>query len=191
MDERVNKSILNAKVNLLFYFLTIFLSFFSRKIFLDCLGTEFIGLTGTLGNILGYLNLAELGIGSCVSFFLYKPLEQKNKEQIIEIMSVFRYLYRIIGLMQAFLSVYLFHGFLKMFPLDQDWFIFLFIHSLDLHSQIILLIIDNSFSLQTKRTTSYHLIYRLLNCLKPFFRYFSRIIIGIYIYGLVLNSYSV
>jgi O-antigen/teichoic acid export membrane protein len=98
MAERVHKSILNAKVNLLFYFLTIFLSFFSRKIFLDCLGTEFIGLTGTLGNILGYLNLAELGIGSCVSFFLYKPLEQKNKEQIIEIMSVFRYLYRIIGL---------------------------------------------------------------------------------------------
>ena len=64
MTDRVHKSILNAKVNLLFYFLTIFLSFFSRKIFLECLGTEFIGLTGTLGNILGYLNLAELGIGS-------------------------------------------------------------------------------------------------------------------------------
>ena len=97
MGERVHKSILNAKVNLLFYFLTIFLSFFSRKIFLECLGTEFIGLTGTLGNILGYLNLAELGIGSCVSFFLYKPLEQNNRQQIIEIMSVFKYLYRIIG----------------------------------------------------------------------------------------------
>ena len=98
MADRVHKSMLNAKVNLIFYFLTIFLSFFSRKIFLDCLGTEFIGLTGTLGNILRYLNLAELGIGSCVSFFLYKPLEQNNREQIIEIMSVFRYLYRIIGI---------------------------------------------------------------------------------------------
>ena len=98
MTDRVHKSILNAKVNLLFYFLTIFLSFFSRKIFLECLGTEFIGLTGTLGNILGYLNLAELGIGSCVSFFLYKPLEQHDRQQIIEIMAVFKYLYRVIGL---------------------------------------------------------------------------------------------
>ncbi len=98
MAGRVHKSILNAKVNILFYFLTIFLSFFSRKIFLECLGTEFIGLTGTLGNILGYLNLAELGIGSCVSFLLYKPLEQDNRQQIIEIMVIFRYLYRIIGL---------------------------------------------------------------------------------------------
>ena len=61
MGERVKKSILNAEVNLIFYFLTLFLAFFSRKIFLDCLGPEFIGLSGTLSNILGYLNLAELG----------------------------------------------------------------------------------------------------------------------------------
>lgn len=105
MADRVHKSMLNAKVNLIFYFLTIFLSFFSRKVFLDCLGTEFIGLTGTLGNILGYLNLAELGIGSCVSFFLYKPLEQKDRRQIIEIMSVFRYLYRVIGLLILFAGI--------------------------------------------------------------------------------------
>ena len=67
MSGRVHKSFLNAEVNLIFYFLTLFLAFFSRKIFLDCLGTEFIGLTGTLGNILGYLNLAEFGI-SAISY---------------------------------------------------------------------------------------------------------------------------
>lgn len=97
-SERVHKSILNAKVNLLFYFLSLFLTFFSRKVFLDNLGDEFIGLAGTLGNILGYLNLAELGIGSCISYFLYKPLQKDNHEDIQEIMSVFGYLYRCIGL---------------------------------------------------------------------------------------------
>ena len=97
MSERVHKSLLNAKVNLLFYFLALFLSFFSRKIFLDCLGAEFIGLTGTLMNILGYLNLAELGIGSCISFFLYKPLQAGNRQETQEILSVFGYLYRLIG----------------------------------------------------------------------------------------------
>ena len=71
MSERVHKSILNAEVNIFFYFITLFLAFFSRKIFLDCLGTEFIGLTGTLGNILGYLNLAELGITACIGYFLF------------------------------------------------------------------------------------------------------------------------
>lgn len=97
MSGRVKKSIINAEVNLLFYFLSLFFAFFSRKIFLDQLGDEFIGLTGTLGNILGYLNLAELGIGSCISFFLFKPLQSGNREQINEIMSLFGYLYRWIG----------------------------------------------------------------------------------------------
>ncbi|MGL5938562.1 MAG: lipopolysaccharide biosynthesis protein [Phocaeicola sp.] len=96
--SRVTKSLKNAKVNLLFYFLSLFFAFFSRKIFLDCLGAEFIGLTGTLGNILGYLNLAELGIGTAVSVFLYKPLEQKNYEKLNELISLFGYLYQQIGL---------------------------------------------------------------------------------------------
>ena len=98
MSGRVHKSILNAEVNLIFYFLSLFLAFFSRKIFLECLGDEFIGLTGTLNNILGYLNLAELGIGSCISFFLYKPLQSNNHQESQELLSVIGYLYRWIGL---------------------------------------------------------------------------------------------
>jgi hypothetical protein len=97
MSGRVHKSMLNAEVNLLFYFLSLFLAFISRKIFLDCLGTEFIGLTGTLGNILGYLNLAELGIVSCISFFLFKPLQSNNRQEIQEILSLLGYLYNWIG----------------------------------------------------------------------------------------------
>jgi len=96
-NSRVHKSLLNARVGLFFYIIGLALSFFSRKIFLDCLGTDFIGLTGTLQNILELLNLAELGIGLSISFFLFKPLQENNKEQIMEIMSVFGYLYRKIG----------------------------------------------------------------------------------------------
>jgi len=97
MSERVQKTIKNAEVNLVFYFLALFLVFFSRKIFLECLGAEFIGLNGTLSNILGYLNLAELGIGGSIGYLLYKPLQQKNQEDISEILSVFGYLYNWIG----------------------------------------------------------------------------------------------
>lgn len=96
-NSRVHKSLLNVRVGLFFYFIGLILSFFSRKIFLSYLGTDFIGLTGTLQNILELLNLAELGIGLSISFFLYKPLQENNKEQIMEIMSVFGYLYRKIG----------------------------------------------------------------------------------------------
>lgn len=97
MGERVHKSILNAEVNILFFFLSLFLTFFSRKVFLDCLGTEFIGLTGTLNNILGYLNLSELGIGACIGYFLFKPIQTNNRQEIQEILSLLGYLYKWIG----------------------------------------------------------------------------------------------
>lgn len=97
-ESRVKKSLLNARVNLIFYFLTLILSFFSRKIFLDCLGADFVGLTTTLQNLLGFLNLAELGIGSAIGYVLYKPLFEHDQQKINEIISVFGYLYRWIGL---------------------------------------------------------------------------------------------
>ena len=98
MSGRVHKSVLNAEVNLIFYFITLVLAFFSRKIFLDCLGAEFIGLTGTLGNILGYLNLAELGITACIGYFLFKPLQTNNRQEIQDILSLLGYLYNWIGI---------------------------------------------------------------------------------------------
>ena len=97
-NSRLYKSFLNARVNLVFYFITLLLSFFSRKIFLDSLGDDFVGLTGTLQNLLGFLNLAEMGIGAAIGYVLYRPLFDDNKEKINEIISVLGYMYRCVGL---------------------------------------------------------------------------------------------
>ena len=67
-ESRVKKSLLNARVNLIFYVLILLISFFSRKIFLNCLGVDFVGLTGTLMSLLNFLNLAELGISTAICF---------------------------------------------------------------------------------------------------------------------------
>lgn len=97
MGERVHRSVMNIKVGMLFYILSLFLAFFSRKIFLDCLGAEFVGLTGMLMNIMSFLSVAELGIGTSIVYFLYKPLQEDNHEKINEIMSMLAFLYRCIG----------------------------------------------------------------------------------------------
>lgn len=98
MSERVHRSLMSIKVGMFFYIISIFLSFFSRRIFLDCLGEEFIGLTGMLNNIMSYLSVAELGIGTSIIYFLYKPLQENNREKINEVMSMLAFLYRCIGL---------------------------------------------------------------------------------------------
>ncbi len=97
MGVRVHRSLMNIKVGMLFYILSLFLAFFSRKVFLDCLGAEFIGLTGMLMNIMSFLSVAELGIGTSIVYFLYKPLQENNHDKINEIMSMLAYLYRSIG----------------------------------------------------------------------------------------------
>lgn len=97
-ESRVKKTMLNAKINLICYFASFITAFFTRKILLDQLGKEFIGFTGTIGSLLSFLNLAELGIGLSISYVLYKPIANGDKFKINEIISVLGYLYHIIGL---------------------------------------------------------------------------------------------
>ena len=97
-ESRVKKTMLNAKINLICYFASFITAFFTRKILLDNLGAEFIGFTGTVGSLLSFLNLAELGIGTAIGYVLYKPIADGDKFKINEVISVLGYLYRIIGL---------------------------------------------------------------------------------------------
>ena len=96
--SRTDRVIQNAKVALFFYCINLVLQFFSRKIFLDYLGAELLGLNTTAQNLLQFLNLAESGIGAAVAFALYKPLSQKNKQEIIDIVSLQGWFYRWVGL---------------------------------------------------------------------------------------------
>ena len=97
--SRVKHALKNIKVNLIFYLLYTFVGFFSRKIFLEYLGDEFLGLVGTLQSILGFLNLAELGIGTAIGFALYKPLLDNDRELLNKIVSLMGYLYKRVALM--------------------------------------------------------------------------------------------
>ena len=80
--SRVYYFLKNVKVSLFFTLISFFLGFFSRKILLDRLGVEFIGLAGTLQSILGFLNIAELGICTAISYALYKPLAEGNQKKV-------------------------------------------------------------------------------------------------------------
>ena len=104
-NSRVIKGIKNAQVALLFYFINLLLGFISRKFFIDYLGAEILGLNTTATNLLGFLNLAELGIGAAISYSLYRPLHKDDKISINEIVSVQGWLYRRIAYFVILASV--------------------------------------------------------------------------------------
>ncbi|WP_179375833.1 lipopolysaccharide biosynthesis protein [Winogradskyella wichelsiae] len=95
--SRVALTIKNAWIALIFQLIYILIQFFSRNIFLDNLGNDFIGTVDTLKSILQFLNLSELGIGTAVGFALYKPIYDNNKDKINEIVGYLGFLYKRIG----------------------------------------------------------------------------------------------
>lgn len=95
-DRRIS-SARNASTVLLVSLVTIVASFFNRTVFVRCLSAEYIGLGGLLGNLLGLLSLAELGIGSAIHFGLYRSLGQSDIEKTKSLMAVYRCLYRWVG----------------------------------------------------------------------------------------------
>ena len=93
-NARAKKSIKNAVVSTAYYLIILGLSFISRKAFFDYLGSEVLGLNATAKDLLSFLNLTELGIGSAVGFFLYKPVFEEDHTKINEIITVQGWLYR-------------------------------------------------------------------------------------------------
>lgn len=93
-ESRTEKSLKNSAIALGFYFVNLILQFFSRKIFMEHLGTEVLGLNTTATNLLQFLNLAELGIGTAIACTLYNPLLRHDTQTINEIVSLQGWMYR-------------------------------------------------------------------------------------------------
>ena len=93
-ESRTKRTIQNGRMSLILFIIQIFVGFYSRKVFLDYLGAEVIGLNTTLGNILSFLNLAELGIGIAMATSLYQPIHDKNHQEICDILTVQGWLYK-------------------------------------------------------------------------------------------------
>ena len=95
---RTVQQIKNFSACIFRYLLTFFFSFYTRQLFIDALGIEYLGVAGLMGNVLGMLAIAELGIGSSIVFSLYKPLAEKDQAKIHLLIDLYRRLYRYIAL---------------------------------------------------------------------------------------------
>lgn len=97
----------NSLIGVAFFIFTLLAQFFYRRYFINTLGDDLLGLNGTLSSIINFLNIAELGLGTAIGFSLYKPLVERDKQTINEIISLQGWFYRIICLLIAGVSVVL------------------------------------------------------------------------------------
>ena len=95
--------------------LSLIVGFISRKIFLDFLGTEILGLNTTATSILNFLNIAELGISSAIAVTLYKPIYDGDRKSIREIVALQGWLYKRVALFIIAASLVLLPFFPRIF----------------------------------------------------------------------------
>ncbi|WP_251496052.1 lipopolysaccharide biosynthesis protein [Otoolea muris] len=69
----------------------------SRRFFIEYFGIEILGMNGVLTSIISMLSLTESGIGIAIAQSLYVPLALNHKEEVNQIIVLFKKLYRIIA----------------------------------------------------------------------------------------------
>lgn len=91
---RTKSTIKNIVYAFIGQFLGTLTVFISRIFFLKILSADYLGLNGLFTNILTVLSFAELGFGTAITFSLYKPLVDENKEKIKSLMHLYKIIYR-------------------------------------------------------------------------------------------------
>jgi len=102
---RVKNSMKNIYISILTQIVITILGFISRKVFIDNLGTEYLGVNGLLTNVLSMLSLVEGGIGASIVYNLYKPLAEDNRPKIIALVQLYKRLYGILAVAIFILSM--------------------------------------------------------------------------------------
>ena len=92
-------------INFIFTLLISIIMFIQNKYFVQYMGIETLGIMKLFSQLLQYLNIIELGLGSASAFALYKPLVEKNKEQISIIVSTIKSIYNKISLLLLVLGI--------------------------------------------------------------------------------------
>ncbi|EOU2021572.1 O-unit flippase, partial [Clostridium perfringens] len=104
---RTRKAMINVVVSILTFILGFLPGFIVRKIFLDTLGTELLGLNSLYTNIIGYLSIVEMGIGTAIIFSLYKPFAEGDKTKIKGYLNYYSKFYKVAGLIILILGLLL------------------------------------------------------------------------------------
>ena len=101
---RTQKTMRNVRLSLLCQFVVLLTSVITRRFISDYTSVEYLSAGGLFSNIMTVLSLAELGIGTSITFSLYKPISDGDESKICALMRLFKKAYTVIGIAVAALG---------------------------------------------------------------------------------------
>lgn len=94
--SRTEYSIRNTSVGLISRVMAIVMGYLLRVVFTHTLSESYVGLNGLFIDIINVLSLSEMGIGTAITFALYRPIAEGDIEKQKSLMRLYRGFYRII-----------------------------------------------------------------------------------------------
>lgn len=81
------------------------LGLITRKLFMTSFDSFVPGYSDTITSIFNFFSVAEFGVGSVISYRLYEQIANKDNEKIGKYMALYKWAYRVIGLVILLLAV--------------------------------------------------------------------------------------
>lgn len=104
---RTSKAIRNVAYSVLYYSSLLLLSLILRKVFIQYLDVELLGVEGVLGNLFSLMSLVDVGTGSLITYLLYKAYSEDQRDEVSILMGMYRNMYFLIAIAMSIISLLL------------------------------------------------------------------------------------
>lgn len=127
--SRTEYSARNTTVAVISRFSAIFMGFILRIVFTHTLSESYVGVNGLFLDIVNILSLTEMGVGTAITYALYRPIEEQDIEKQKSLMKLYCKFYRIVAVIVTIIGVAIipFMDYLIKDQPDVDHLIFIYI----------------------------------------------------------------
>lgn len=103
--SRTEYSFLNTTIITLSKMMILVMGYLTRIVFTRMLDQNYVGISGLFLELFKVLSLSELGIGTAITFALYKPVVENDIEKQKSLMTLYKRLYQIVACVIAIFGV--------------------------------------------------------------------------------------
>ncbi len=96
MDKK--KGLLNIGISIFSKILILVFTLVTRRLIISCVGNEINGINSLYTSIIGFLSVAELGVGTAIAFSMYAPIVNGDSAKVGALYRLYKKLYYIVAL---------------------------------------------------------------------------------------------
>nr|MBP3597953.1 lipopolysaccharide biosynthesis protein [Eubacterium sp.] len=95
--SRTEHSVRNTTAAMVSKIVAVLMGFATRVVFTHTLSESYVGVNGLFSDLLNVLALSELGVGTAITYALYRPIAEGDTEKQKSLMQLYCFFYRIVA----------------------------------------------------------------------------------------------